>query len=161
MLKATDAIAAGVPPLSEIRDKVTMAVKRQKAEAVALERATKLAAQASGGDLAAMAKTTGAQAGETTRFSRSKPAERLPGDVQLAALQSVTGTVAGPVKSPQGYYVVKVLERVAPNIADLAAERDTLSREVLAQKQSHAWEAWVSQARSTAKIEMLAPPKRS
>jgi len=81
--------------------------------------------------------------------------------VQLAALQSSAGTITSPLKSPQGYYVLKVLERVAPNIADLAAERDKLSREVLAQKQSQAWEAWVAQARSTAKIEMLALPRRS
>jgi len=161
ILKSTEAIAAGVPPLAEIRDKVTAAVKRHKAEGVALERATKLSTDARSLDFAAAAKTAGAQTGETTRFSRSRPAERLPGDVQLAALQSPAGAVTAPVKSPQGYYVVKVLERVAPNMADLATERDKLSREVLAQKQSQAWEAWVSQARSGAKIEMLAPPRRS
>jgi len=161
VLKSIEAIPAGVPPLAEIRDKVTTAVKRQKAEAVALDRATKLASDARTRDFAAVAKAAGVQTGETVRFSPSKPAERLPGDVQLAALQSSAGTITSPLKSPQGYYVLKVLERVAPNIADLAAERDKLSREVLAQKQSQAWEAWVAQARSTAKIEMLALPRRS
>ncbi len=81
--------------------------------------------------------------------------------MQLAALQSPAGAVAGPVKSPQGYYVLKVLERVAPNMADLVTERDRISREVLTQKQSQAWEAWVSQTRAAAKVEVLAPPKRS
>jgi peptidyl-prolyl cis-trans isomerase D len=161
VLKSTEAIAAGVPPLAEIRDKVSAALKRQKAEAVALERATKLSGEGRSQDLAAAAKTLGAQTGETARFSRSKPAERLPGDVQLAALQSPVGAVTAPVKSAQGYYVLKVLERVAPNMADLATERDKLSREVLTQKQSQAWEAWVNQARSGAKIEMLTPPRRS
>jgi peptidyl-prolyl cis-trans isomerase D len=161
VLKAIEALPAGVPPLREIRDKVAGAVKRQKAEAVALERANKLAAEARTNDLGVVAKAAGVQAGETARFSRTKPAERLPGDVQLAALQSPAGAIAGPVKSPQGYYVLKVLERIAPNMADLTGERDKLSREVLAQKQSQAWEAWVSQARSAAKVEMLAMPKRS
>src|SRR5213080_3590902 len=161
VLKSIEAIPAGVPPLAEIRDKVTTAVKRQKAEAVALDRATKVASDARTRDFAAVAKAAGVQTGETVRFSPSKPAERLPGDVQLAALQSSAGTITSPLKSPQGYYVLKVLERIAPNIADLAAERDKLSREVLAQKQSQAWEAWVAQARSTAKIEMLALPRRS
>src|SRR5207245_2824587 len=110
VLKSTEAIPAGVPPLTEIRDKVAGAVKRQKAEAVALERAHKVVAETGTKDLAAAAKIAGAQKGETARFSRTKPAERLPGDVQLAALQSPAGTVAGPVKSPQGYYVLKVLE---------------------------------------------------
>jgi len=161
VLKSTETIPAGVPPLAEIRDKVTAAVKRQKAEAVALERATKLSTEARSQDFGATAKAAGAQTGDTARFSRSKPAERLPGDVQLAALQSAAGAVTAPVKSPQGYYVLKVLERVAPNMTDLATEREKLSREVLAQKQSQAWEAWVNQARTGAKIEMLAPPRRS
>jgi peptidyl-prolyl cis-trans isomerase D len=161
VLKSTEAIPAGVPPLAEIRDKVTAAVKRQKAEAVALERATKLSTEARSQDFVATAKAAGAQTGDTARFSRSKPAERLPGDVQLAALQSPIGAVTAPVKSPQGYYVLKVLERVAPNMTDLATEREKLSREVLAQKQSQAWEAWVNQARTGAKIEMLTPPRRS
>jgi parvulin-like peptidyl-prolyl isomerase len=161
VLKSTESIAAGVPPLAEIRDRVAAAVKRQKAEAAALDRAQKLAAEVRTRDFAAAAKGVGAQAGETARFSRAKPAERLPGDVQLTALQSPAGAVAGPVKSPQGYYVLKVLERVAPNMADLATERDRLSREVLGQKQSRAWEAWVSQARAAAKIEVLTAPKRS
>src|SRR3989442_632261 len=161
VLKSTEAIPAGVPLLTEIRDKVAGAVKRQKAEAVALERAHKVVAETGTKDLAAAARIAGAQTGETARFSRTKPAERLPGAVQLAALQSPAGTVAGPVKSPQGYYVLKVLERIAPNMADLAAERDRLSREVLTQKQSQAWEAWVSHARAAAKVEVLAAPKRS
>ena len=161
VLKSTESIPAGVPPLAEIRDKVTAAVKRQKTEKVALERATKLSDEARTRDFAAAAKAAGAQTGETARFSRSKPAERLPGDVQLAALQSPAGTVTAPVKSPQGYYVLKVLERFAPNMADLATERDKLTREVLVQKQSQAWEAWIGQARNGAKIEMLAPPRRS
>src|SRR2546422_2655460 len=124
VLKSSEAVAAGVPPLAEIRDKGIGVVKRQKAEAVALERAQKLAAAAATNDLTAAAKSAGAQTREDARFSRGKPAERLPGDVQLAALQSPAGAVAGPVKSPQGYYVLKVLERVAPNMAGLAPERD-------------------------------------
>ena len=161
VLKSIESMPAGVPPLADIRDKVTTAVKRQKAEAAALERGTKLAADAAARDFATAAKAAGAQTGETARFSRTKPAERLPGDAQLAALQAAVGALAGPVKSAQGYYVLKVLERFSPNMAELATERDKLSREVLTQKQSQAWEAWVSQARSTAKIELQAPPRRS
>jgi peptidyl-prolyl cis-trans isomerase D len=161
VLKSLEAIPAGVPPLAEIREKVATAVRRSKGEAAALERAQKLAAEARTKDLVALAKSAGGQAGETPRFSRAKPAERLPGDAQLAALQTPAGAVTAPVKSPQGYYVLKVLERAAPNMADLAPERDRLTREVLARKQSQAWEAWISQARAAAKVETLRPPKRS
>jgi peptidyl-prolyl cis-trans isomerase D len=161
VLKSIETLPAGVPPLAEIRDKVVAAVKRQKAEAAALERATQLATDGKTGDLQAAAKKAGVQTGETARFSRAKPAERLPGDAQLAALQARTGEVTAPVKSPQGYYVLKVLERAAPNMSELAGERERLSREVLAQKQSQAWDAWVSGARANAKVETFgsAPPR--
>jgi peptidyl-prolyl cis-trans isomerase D len=159
VLKSVESIPSGVPPLAEIRDKVVAAVKRQKAETLGQERAKKLAAEAKSGDLIALARKEGAQTGETARFSRSKPAERLPGEVQLAALQATSGAVSDPVKTPQGYYVVKVVERVAANIGDLGADRERLTREVLGQKQSQAWEAWVSQARAGAKVEMLGPAR--
>jgi parvulin-like peptidyl-prolyl isomerase len=68
--------------------------------------------------------------------------------------------VTAPVKSPQGYYVLKVLERAAPNMSELPGERDRLTKEVLAQKQSQAWEAWVSGARTNAKVETFGAPTR-
>ena len=160
VLKVVEAINAGVPPLAEIKDKVATSVKRQKAEATGLERAKQLATDAQAGDLGGAAKKAGAITGETGRFSRAKPAERLPGDAMLAALQTPVGQMSAPVKAPQGYYVVKVLERVPPDPAGLAAERDKILKEVLAQKQSLAWESWLSGARANAKIETHLPASR-
>jgi len=154
VLKNAEVIPAGVPPLAEIKDKVAGAVKRSKADAAAVEKAKQIAADAKSGDVPAAAKKASATAGETPRFSRAKPAERLPGDALLAALQTPTGGVTAPVKTPQGYYVLKVLERVPPDAGALAGEREALLREVLAQKQSLAWEAWVAGARAAAKVEI-------
>jgi peptidyl-prolyl cis-trans isomerase D len=153
VMKAFETIPAGVPPLAEIRDKVIAAVKRQKADVAALERARQLATEAKTSDLQAAARKVAATTGETARFSRAKPAERLPGDVQLAALQTPVGAVSEPVKTPQGYYVVKTLERVAPHAADLTAERDTVEGEVLSQKQSSVWEGWMAGTMASAKVE--------
>ncbi|MGH7389057.1 MAG: SurA N-terminal domain-containing protein [Candidatus Rokuibacteriota bacterium] len=154
VLKAIETLPAAVPPLAEVKDKVAAAVKREKAEAQALEKARRVIAEAKGGDLAAAARAAGATAGETPRFSRAKPAERLPGDAMLAALKTPVGALTEPVKTPQGYYVLKVLERVPPDMAGLAAERDKVAAEVLARKQGQAWEAWVAGARARAKIDV-------
>ena len=158
VLKALAAIPAGVPPLAEIRDKLTASVKGQKAETVALERARQLAADAKAGDFAAAAKKAGATTGEPPRFSRAKPADKLPGDAMLAALQAPAGAVTAPVKSPQGYYVLKVLERVPADMSGLTAERDKVMKEVLAQKQSQAWESWIAGARAGAKVDVPSRP---
>ncbi|MBI3635862.1 MAG: peptidyl-prolyl cis-trans isomerase, partial [Candidatus Rokubacteria bacterium] len=96
----------------------------------------------------------GALTGETGRFSRTKPAERLPGDAMMAALRTPAGAVTEPIRTPQGVYVLKVLERVAPDLKDLATERDQLSRTVLQQKQGEAWQSWMIGARQNAKIEV-------
>ncbi len=155
LVKAFETIPTGVPPLAEIRDKVIAAVKRQKGDAAAVERARRLAAEARTADLQAAARRMAATTGETARFSRTKPAERLPGDVQLAALQTPVGGVSEPVKTPQGYYVVKTLERTAPNVADLTAEREKVQGEVLTQKQSAVWEGWIAGTMASARIERL------
>jgi parvulin-like peptidyl-prolyl isomerase len=120
----------------------------------ALERAKQLSADAKGADLATVAKKLGAIYSETARFSRSSPDKRLPGDAMLAALQTPIGSLSEPVKTPQGYYVLRVLERVPPGLEPLAGERDKIAAELLARKQGQAWEAWVGAARTGAKIEI-------
>jgi peptidyl-prolyl cis-trans isomerase D len=159
VLKVTETIAPGVPPLAEIRDRVAAVVKRRKADTAAAGRAKQLADDARGGNLEAAARKAGATHGETPRFSKAKPAEKLPGDVQVAALQTPVGQTSPPVKTPLGYYVVKVVERVPAGPVN-PAEKDKLVRELTGQKQSQAWERWVLAARGDAKIEVLGQPAR-
>ncbi len=156
VIKHVQSLPAAVPPLAEIRDKVTAAVKRRRAEALALDKARALAAEARQGDFETAARRAGARTGQSPRFSRARPAEALPGDVMAAALATPAGAVAEPVKAQNGYYVVKVLERTPPDMTAFAAERDRLERELLVRKQSDAWQAWVRAARAAARVEMAA-----
>lgn len=162
VIKVVEQLPAAVPPLADIKDRVASAVKRQKAEGIAVERAKQLADEAKNGDLAAVARTAGAGTGEAT-FSRAKPADKLSGDVMLAALETPKGGVTPPVKTPQGVYVLKVLERTPPAPAEFQQERDKLAQEVLAQKQGQAWTSWIETARAQAKVDIsgrpLAPPR--
>jgi peptidyl-prolyl cis-trans isomerase D len=154
VLKVLDSIPSGVPPLAEIRDRVAAAVKRGKAETVAANRGKQLADEAKPGDLHAAARKVGAILGESPGFSRAKPADKLPGDVQIAALQTPAGETSAPVRTPQGYYVVKVLERKPAGPVD-PAERDKLKGELTSQKQSQLWERWVLAARKDSKIDIV------
>ena len=154
VLKVTEAVPAGVPPLAEIRDRVAASVKRQKADTLAGSKAKELTEAAKGGNLEAAAKKVGATYGETPRFTRRKPAERLPGDAQLAALQTPTGETSPAVRTPQGYYVVKTLERTPAGPVD-PLEREGIEKELVSQKQGQAWERWVLAARGDARIEVV------
>src|SRR5256885_746843 len=153
-IKGSEVQDGGKKPLTEIRAQVEAGVKRQKAEAVALQKAKQFADEAKHGDFQTAAKKIGAQTAQTPRFSRTKPAERLPGDVMVAALQATAGAIPEPVKSQQGYYVVKVLERIPPDPSGLAAERERLERDLLARKQTQAWQSWLNAARAKAKVDV-------
>lgn len=157
VLKTVDELPATVPPLAQIKDRVAASMKRQKAEALALERANALVAGAKGGDFPAAAQKAGATVGEAARFSRAKPADKLPGDVMVAALETAAGATTAPIKTAQGFYVVKVHERFAPDLKDLEAERAKLSQEVLNRRQGQAWQDWINAARANAKIEINMP----
>lgn len=155
VMKVMEQLPAGVPPLADVKDDVANAVKRKKADAVALERASKLAALArSGGDLQALARKEGDQAGETALFSRVAPTDRLPTEAMQAVLRTPMGQIGGPVKTPQGYYVVKTLARVAPDPIELANDREQTARQLLEAKRNDVWQRWVLAAREKAKIEL-------
>ena len=162
VLKVTESIPAGVPPLAEVRDRVAAAVKQQKADGVAAGKAKELADQAKAGKLDEVAKKFSASYGETQRFSRAKPAERLPGDVQMAALQTPLNETTAAVRAPQGYYVLKVLERTPAAPID-PAEKEKIERELTTQKQGLIWDKWVAAARGDSRIEMVGarPGRRS
>ena len=153
VMKVVEHLPAAVPPLAEIREQVAAAVKRQKAEAVALEKAKQVVADGKT-DFDAAARKIGAQVGEAKAFSRVKPAEKLPGDAMLAALQTVANGVTEPIKTPQGYYVLKVLQRTPADLAEFDKERDKVRADLLASKQSQAWEGWITATRTNAKIEI-------
>jgi len=155
VMKVMEQLPAGVPPLADVKDDVANAVKRKKADAVALERASKLAALArSGGDLQALARKEGDQAGETALFSRAAPTDRLPTEAMQAVLRTPMGQIGGPVKTPQGYYVVKTLARVAPDPLELANDREQIARQLLETKRNDVWQRWVLATREKAKIEL-------
>ena len=155
VMKVVEHLPAAVPPLAEIRERVADAIKTRKATAAAADEAQKIVTEARGGDFPAVAKKHGIALAETGLFSRTQPpSERLPGEAMIAALQTPVGAVSDPVKTAQGYYVVKTLERRPPDPAD-AKDREQVTREVLEAKRAQAWESWLTMARAKAKIELV------
>jgi peptidyl-prolyl cis-trans isomerase D len=157
IVRIVERLAAGVPPLDEIKGAVRDAARRDKAEALALERATALVgALGQGGEFAALARGRGFTVGETPLYSRETPPKDspLPGDVLAAALRTPTGQVAEPVKTPTGVFVVKTLERRAPDPAGFDAARAELEAQILGQKRNLVWERWLATLRAEAKVDL-------
>jgi len=53
---------------------------------------------------------------------------------------------------------MKVLERTPAEPGGFAADKERVTREVLSQKQSQAWQAWIEAARTGAKIDVAPKP---
>lgn len=158
LLRVAEHLPSAVPPLAEIKEQVARAVKRQKAESQALERAAALAsAVATDENLLALAKKEGLPAGDTGLFSRLEPPKdsKLSPEVIRQVFQTVVGTTSGPVKTPQGVYLVKALERQPPDPAGFEKERAEIERQLLEQKQLEAWESWMAALRSRAQVQRL------
>jgi peptidyl-prolyl cis-trans isomerase D len=157
-VRVAEVQAAGVPPLDQVKAQVVEAKRREEAEKAAVTRATALAdAAAKAGDLGGLARKDGFTTGTTEAFSLAEPLKGpgvLPGNVMLAALQTASGQVSRPITTPAGVYVVRTLERAAPDPRGADAEREEIRRQLLEQKRGLAFERWVASLRSTAKIEM-------
>lgn len=158
LLKVVEHLPTAVPPLAEIKEQVAGAVKRQKAEAQALERAKALAgAVAKGEDLQALAKKEGLSSGDTGFFPRAEPPKdpRLPAEVFGRVFQTAVGKLSEPIKTAQGVYLVRALERQPPDPAGFDKERAEIEKSILEQKQREAWESWMAALRAGAKIQVL------
>jgi peptidyl-prolyl cis-trans isomerase D len=158
VVKALEQLPAGVPPLPEIRARVIESIKRDRAEALALERAKALIASlAKGGDFVTAAKAAGFSTGEIPFFSRSEPPKErgaVPNLVLLAALQTAAGHVSDPVRTGTAVYVVKTLARQPPDPQGFEKARAELEKRLLEQKRSDIMESWIRARRASAKIEI-------
>ena len=158
IVKVLEQIPAGLPPVAEIKERVMEAIKRERAEARALEKAKALVAVlAKGGDFRAAARLEGFTTGDLGPFTLAEPPkdrEALPNGVFLAAVQTAAGQVAEPVAAGSGVYVVKTLERQLPDPAGFLRERPEVEKQVLEQKRSLAWESWIRNRLVSAKIEV-------
>lgn len=162
IVKVVQHLAAGVPPVAEIRDRVVEAIKRERAERQVTDRAKALVtALGKGGDFAATAKADGFSTGSIPLFSRSQPpTERgsLPGGVLMAALQTPAGQVAEPVRAAEGVYVVKTMERAAAPADGLEKERAELEKQVLEQKRALAWDNWIRGRLAESQVQVGGQP---
>jgi peptidyl-prolyl cis-trans isomerase D len=90
------------------------------------------------GDLEAAAKATGATAKTTDDFTRTGAAEGLgPAAYLRAAFTSPVGAILGPIETPDGRVVVKVIAKTPADPSQFAAQQEKIIQEL---KQQHSSE---------------------
>lgn len=142
LLEPGEKIPPGVPPLDQIRDKVTVDAKKARAAELATERAEKLRAEALQAGLDAAATTASLPLETTGTFTNKQRSVPKIADVTLAA-DAFTLTTDSPV-GPKVYtamgdaYVVALKARTPADPAGLEAAKDGIRAELLQQRQQAA-----------------------
>lgn len=146
-----------VPALAEVHDKVKEDVIQQKASEMAKEKAAEIAATLeSASDFAAAAKRAGLEV-KTTEFIARGSAIVDVGvnpDIDKAAFSLPVGGVSDAIATPQGTAIIRVVERQDVDEAQMAAGRDELRNELLAQRRDRFFSAYMAKAKKDLKIEI-------
>lgn len=141
----TAKLEPGPAPFDKVKDRAAADWRRDRAlEAVAGRAGELFRGAKERGELGAAAKAFGATFGETPAFPRAVPAGQLGGDygVAAAAFDAPEGEVVGPLRTPAGFYVVKVLEKVPADAALYATRGDEYRARLLNQRRQLILAEW-------------------
>lgn len=134
-------VTAVTPPrpatLAEVQTQVKDAMVQSRLAAAVQTHAKELLdkAKASGGDLEKVAKSMGLTVKTSDEVTRNGAIEGLGSASYIQdAFQDPDGTVFGPVPTPDGTVVAKVVSHVQPDMSKLAEQRNTIRDELKSQK---------------------------
>jgi len=137
-----------VPALAEVKDRVREDTIRQKARELAKTRAESLAA-AFKSDFAGAAKKAGLDVKTTELIARGSPLPEVGVStaVDAAVFGLQQGGVSGPIATDAGTVVARVAERDEIEAAELAAQRDALREELVAEQRGRFFGAYMQKAK--------------
>lgn len=128
----------------EIRRRVVEDFRRERASELARTRAEELARRAQGGEpLAAAARAMGLATQTTDAFTRNESVPGLgSGREFTAAFALESGRTAPPYQVGQDWVVYRVVERTGADPAQLAAQAEEISRQLLDNRREMTYEAF-------------------
>ncbi|MBI4481726.1 MAG: peptidylprolyl isomerase [Acidobacteria bacterium] len=143
--RLTEIHAPGIPPLSEVRTRVEGEVRKQKADALAQERANQVAGELKSADAAAVATKRGLSAQTSGEFTRLETLPKLAESSQIVAraFNLKAAEVGGPVRAGDEYVAFKVKSRTEPDWAKFDQQRESLQSQLAAKKQNRLLESYL------------------
>jgi peptidyl-prolyl cis-trans isomerase D len=144
----TKIIPAHVQPLAEVKNKVDRDCRGAEAARLAREEAQRVMAAAQAkGDLEKVAKEFNIPLETTELFTATGSVSAQLGkatEVAAAALRLEPQAIGGPIESGNRQVVFQVLERVKPDMQQLAQEKEALASRLLEDKKRQMFEALVA-----------------
>ena len=146
-----------IPKLDDVKDRVRNDVLREKAGKAASEKAASVAASLkSASDFVAAAKKAGFEAKSSELVARgaSLPEVGVNAPVEKVAFALAVGTVSDPIATADGTTIVKVIERQDVKPAEMAASRASVRQDLIDQRRTDFFTAYMVKARQRMKIEL-------
>ncbi|HEY7188925.1 MAG TPA: peptidyl-prolyl cis-trans isomerase [Vicinamibacterales bacterium] len=147
-----------VPKLEEVRDKVRNDVVRARAAEMSRERAATIATalKSAGDKFAAAAKTQGVEAKDTELIPRQSaiPDIGVSPEVDKVAFSLPVGAVSDPIHTNDGTVIVRVVQREEVTPEKLRQARETFRAELLNERRSRFFNAYMNKAREGVRIEV-------
>ncbi|RPI56232.1 MAG: hypothetical protein EHM55_05540, partial [Acidobacteria bacterium] len=148
---------AYVPKLDEVRSRVRDDLIQDRAMALARQRAETLAAQLKpAANFQAAAKGAGLEAVATEPIARDAVIPNIgrSPEIEAMAFASAVGTVSNAISTPQGAAIVKVVSKQEVSPADYAMAKDQFRMEMLGERRSRFYQAYMEKARAKMKIDI-------
>src|SRR5258708_5909293 len=137
-----------VPEFAEVKDKVTQALKQEKAKSQLEDKAKELIANAKApGDLKAAAVKLGLEAKAEAKYKLSTPLGDSGSSVLLddPLYAAKTGEVLKtPVFLNQNYLVIGINNRTEADLAEFAKQRDSLMQSALTERKNQVFEDYLT-----------------
>lgn len=140
-----------IPEIDEVRDQVREDVIRKKSLALAQERAAEAAASLQGADdFVAAAEEAEWSVGSSDLVTRGSALPEVGSSpaVEAVAFAMLPGTVSDVVQTGNAVAIVHLVEREEASAADLAQNRDTLRNELMLQRQSRFFTAYMDNVKA-------------
>jgi peptidyl-prolyl cis-trans isomerase D len=146
-----------IPKIDEAKERVRDEVVKQKARELGKQKAAEFAAKLKATpDFEKAAKAAGVEAKTTELITRDSPILELgvAADVTDAAFKLPKGAVSDPIPTDKGTVVVKVLEKQEVTQTDLTSNKDKFREELLTDRRSRFFSAYMVKAKLKMKIEV-------
>ena len=156
IVKVSDIRPPGVPEFAEVKGKVAADVKKERAQASALEGAQSLKAELQGGaKLEDVAKKYGTTVVSSPEFAKGAPVPALGSSTSLSeeVFKTAVGQVGGPVwVGPQGVVLFRVTSRNEFDPAAFERQKETIRESLRQQQAQKLIQAQMERRRSEEKI---------
>lgn len=142
-----------IPALDEVKEKVRTATVREKALEAARAKATAVLPSLKT-DFAAAAKAAGleVQTSELVARGAALPGVGVSPAVEAAAFGLAAGSVTGPIATPTGVVVARVVERQDVTPEEIAAGKSALKQTMLDERRNRFFGAYLAKAKEKMQI---------